>query len=161
MEVTNHMESHNLDEFPIPKEKLPIFINEPLLIDRSLEWITETRHIAEPLTDEDNIRVYIPMDISKESILRRLDWIIQKYGEVSFWKNESDFSCDVYNLVLQIEIYDQYWLSYGVPYDGKHCEKTIELVKAFVVKLKDNDEGDGEMFPHDVIEELEQEYLHS
>ena len=100
------MEHHTLDEFPIPKEKQPVFINEPWLIDRSLEWIMETGYTAEPLSDEDNIRVYIPMDINKESILRRLRWIIQKYGAVSFWKNESDFSCDVDRLVAQIEIYD-------------------------------------------------------
>ncbi|SFB66353.1 hypothetical protein [Ruminococcus albus] len=70
------MEHHTLDEFPIPKEEQPIFINEPWLIDRSLEWIMETGVFAEPLPDDDNIRVYIPMDINKEAILRRLDWII-------------------------------------------------------------------------------------
>ena len=159
MEVTTHMEHHTLDEFPIPKEKQPIFINEPWLIDRSLEWIMETGVFAEPLPNEDNIRVYIPMDISKESIMRRLYWIIRKYGRVVTWKNETNFSCDVYSLVSQIEIYDQYWLSHGAPSDGKHCDKTKELVKAFVAELKDIDEGDGEMFPYNVIEELEQEYF--
>ena len=153
------MEHHNLDDFPIPKEKQPIFINEPWLIDRSLEWIMETGYTAEPLPDEDNVRVYIPMDISKEAILRRLRWIIQKYGSVSFWNNESDFSCDVDRLVSQIEIYDQYWLLHGASSDGKHCVKTIELVKEFVDILKDIDEGDSEMFPYNVMEELEQEYF--
>ena len=105
------MGHHTLDEFSIPKEKQPIFINEPWLIDRSLDWIMETGYTAEPLPDEGNIRVYIPMDISKESILRRLAWIFQKNGAVSFWKNESDFSSDVDRLVSQIEIYNQYWLS--------------------------------------------------
>ena len=152
------MEHHTFDEFPIPKESQPIFINEPWLIDRSLEWIMETGYTAELLPDEDNVRVYIPMDINKEAILRRLRWIIQKYGAVSFWNNESDFSCDVDRLVSQIEIYDKYWLSHGAPADGKHCMKTVEIVKEFVKELKDIDEGDGEMFPYDVIEELEQEY---
>ena len=58
------MEHHNLDVNPIPKDKKPMFINEPWLIDRSLEWIMETELTADPLPDEDNPRVYIPMDIS-------------------------------------------------------------------------------------------------
>lgn len=153
------MEQHILDEKPIPNDADPIFINEPWLIDRSLEWIMETGYTAEPLPDEDNIRVYFPMDISRSSIVRRLKWVIQKYGEVRAWKNESDYSCDVYNLVSQIEIYDQYWLSNGASSDGKHCKITIELVKEFVEALKEIPEGDGEMFPYNVIDELEQEYF--
>ena len=153
------MEQHILDDKPIPNDADPIFINEPWLIDRSLEWIMETGYTAEPLPEEDNIRVYIPMDISRSSIIRRLKWDIQKYGEVRAWKNETDYSSEVYKLVFQIEIYDQYWLLHGASSDGKHCKATIELVKEFVKALKEIPEGDGEMFPYNVIDELEQEYL--
>lgn len=153
------MDKHILDENPKNNGTKPIYINEPWLIDRSLEWMMVEGYSAEPLPDEDNVRVYIPMDISSSSILRRLERVIQRYGEVSFWNNESDYSCDVYCLVSQIEIYDQYWLSNGSPSDGRHTCKTRELVKELVEKLKAIPEGDGEIFPYNVIEELTGEYL--
>ena len=52
------MEHHSLDSFPIPKDEKPLYLNEPWLIDRSLEWIMQERVFEEPLPDEDNIRVY-------------------------------------------------------------------------------------------------------
>ena len=143
------MENH-IVENPIPNTEKPIFINEPWLIDRSLSETEEN--------DEDSFRVYIPMDISCSSILRRLAYIIKKYGEVSFWNNESDYSCEVYALVSQIEIYDQYWSSHGMS-DGKHSKNTAELVRLFVDMLKEIPEGDGERFPYEIINTLEQEYL--
>ena len=153
------MEHHNLDVYPIPKDKKPLFINEPWLIDRSLEWIMETELTAEPLPDEDNIRVYMPMDISKNSILRRLDWIIREYGEVSCWNNESDYACEVVNLIAQIEIYDQVWFVRHMPKEGKHSLEVIELVKEFIKRLEEIPEGDGDMFPYTTIEKLRNEFI--
>ena len=66
------MEHHDLDINPISKESKPLLINEPWLIDRSLQWIQETGYDPTPLPDDDNIRVYLPMDICKSAILRRL-----------------------------------------------------------------------------------------
>lgn len=43
------MEHHDLDIDPIPKESRPLFINEPWLIDRSLQWIQETGYNPTPL----------------------------------------------------------------------------------------------------------------
>ena len=51
------MEHHDLDIDPIPKGSKPLFINEPWLIDRSLQWIRETGYDPTPLPDDDNIRV--------------------------------------------------------------------------------------------------------
>ena len=99
------------------------------------------------------------MDISKASILRRLDWVIKHYGEVSFWNNESDFDCDVQNLISQIEIYDQIWFVGHMPKQGRHSAEAIELVRKFIEKLKEIPEGDGEMFPYDTIEQLQTEYI--
>ena len=152
------MEHNKLDVFPMPEDEKPLYINEPWLIDRSLEWIMQERVSAESLTDEDNIRVYLPMDISKASILRRLDWVIKHYGEVSFWNNELDFGCDVQNLISQIEIYDQIWFVRHMPKQGRHSAEAIELVKKFIEKLKEIPDGDGEMFPYNTIEELQKEY---
>ena len=112
------MNHHNLDAHPIPKEKIPLFINEPWLIDNSLQWRQECGYSPEPLDDADNIRVYVPLDICKESILRRLDEVIRQRGPISE-KNESDYSNDVITLIEQIEIYDQVWFIRHMPKQGK------------------------------------------
>ena len=36
------LEHHNLDNHPLPKDAKPLYINEPWLIDSSLQWIQET-----------------------------------------------------------------------------------------------------------------------
>ena len=97
------MEHHDLDIDPIPKESKPLFINEPWLIDRSLQWIRETGYDPTPLPDDDNIRVYLPMDICKSAILRRLADVISLYGQAAE-ANEMDFSYDVNSLISQIDI---------------------------------------------------------
>ena len=152
------MDHHSLDVFPIPKDKQPMYINEPWLIDRSMEWIMETGYIKYPLPDEDNIRVYIPMDLNKSAILRRLDWIIRHYGECNE-ENESDFACDVINLISQIEIYDQIWYLRHMPKEGKHSVEAIELVKEFVAKLEDIPDGCSEIFPFSTIKKLKEEFI--
>ena len=74
------MEHHSLDSYPIPKEKSPLYINEPWLVDKSLlEYSTQ----REPDAKEDNIRIYVPIDLNRDAILRRLDRIIQQYGEAT------------------------------------------------------------------------------
>ena len=85
------MEHHSLDPYPIPKDKKPLYINEPWLIDKSL---LEYPHHREPDEKEDNIRIYLPMDLNKDAILRRLDNVIGLYGEARE-DNEIEFSIDV------------------------------------------------------------------
>lgn len=74
------MVHHDLDPYPIPREKAPLYINEPELIDKSLELCMSIGKLEK---QEDNIRVYIPLDISKDVILRRLDRVIMQYGEAT------------------------------------------------------------------------------
>ena len=152
------MEHHNLDAHPIPKEQKPLFINEPWMIDKSLQWIQEEGYDPAPLPDEDNIRVYIPMDICKSAILRRLTEIIGLYGATTE-ENEMDYAYDVVNLISQIEIYDQIWFVRHMPKQGKHSVEAIELVKEFVKKLEDIEEADSEMFPYTTIEKLKKEFI--
>lgn len=92
------MEHHNLDINPIPKNSKPLFINESWLIDRSLQWIQETDYDPTPLPDDDNIRIYLPMDICKSAILRRLADAISHYGSATE-ANEIDYSYEV-NTIL-------------------------------------------------------------
>ena len=113
------MEHHRLDPYPIPKDKTPLCINEPWLIDKSLLEYPPRR---EPDEKEDNVRIYVPMDLNRVAILRRLDRVIAHYGEATE-ENEMEFSVDVGMIVSQIEIYDQVWFVRHVPEKGEHSNE--------------------------------------
>lgn len=113
------MTHHPLDVHPIPKETSPLYVNEPWLIDLSIleqaQLITNLRRA--PDQKDDNIRIYVPLDLNKDAILRRLNSIIYRYGEANE-ENEMDFSQDVRMLISQIEIYDQIWYGRHMPEEG-------------------------------------------
>ena len=48
---------------------------------------------------EDNIRIYVPIDINRDSIIRRLNYIVSRYGEANE-ENETNFSEDVAMLIF-------------------------------------------------------------
>ncbi len=37
------MKHHRLDQYPIPKDKTPLYVNEPWLVDRSLLLYSQNR----------------------------------------------------------------------------------------------------------------------
>lgn len=123
---------HNIDPYPIPKGKSPLYINEPWLIDESM-W--EYPPDNSPLQDPDAVRVYVPLDLSKAAILRRLDFIIACYDEANE-ENEMNFSADVEALVAQIEVYDQIWYVRHMPADGERSMEAKELVREFIARLE-------------------------
>ena len=149
------MEHHRLDPYPIPKEKTPLCINEPWLIDKSLLEYPPRR---EPDEQEDNVRIYIPMDLNRDAILRRLDRVIAHYGEATE-ENEMEFGVDVGMIISQVEIYDQVWFVRHMPDKGEHSNEAKELVREIIDRLKEISDGCAECFPFDTIDELEQEYL--
>ena len=151
------MEHHTLDVHPIPKEKTPMFINEPWLIDRTI-FETATSLSPEPEQEEDNIRVYIPLDINREAIFRRLHEIVYRYEEANE-ANEFNFESEVEQLVSQIEIYDQIWYVRHMPKEGKHSAEAISLVREFISRLEEIPDGCAETFPFEMIDELTEEYL--
>ena len=114
------MEHHSLDPYPIPKDKKPLYINEPWLIDKSL---LEYPHHREPDEKEDNIRIYLPMDLNKDAILRRLDNVIGLYGEARE-DNEIEFSIDVHNLKFMIR--------YGLYVICRKRENIVEKQKSLL-----------------------------
>ena len=146
--------NHLLDPYPIPKDKAPLYINAPYLIDKSL---SEMIIREEPEDEEDNIRVYLPMDLNRKAIMRRLDRVIYHYGETNE-ENESEFSLDVRQIISQIEIYDRVWYIRHMPESGDHSLEGIELVKEFISKLEQIPDGCAECFPFEQIEELKREY---
>ncbi len=149
------MEHHRLDPYPIPKEKTPLCINEPWLIDKSLLEYPPRR---EPDEQEDNVRIYIPMDLNRDAILRRLDRVIAHYGEATE-ENEMEFGVDVGMIISQVEIYDQVWFVRHMPDKGEHSNEAKELVREIIDRLKEISDGCAECFPFDTIDELEREYL--
>lgn len=149
------MNHHQLDPYPVPKDKGPMYINEPWIVDKTL---LEYPKVSEPDDKEDNVRIYVPIDLNKDAILRRLDRIIYHYEEANE-DNESEFSTDVNMLIAQIEIYDQIWYVRHMPKEGAHSAEAVNLVKEFVARLEEIPDGCAEMFPFETIDELKKEYL--
>lgn len=150
------MRRHKLDPYPITKDKAPLYINEPWLIDESLG--SSPLDNTEPENQRDNIRVYIPLDLNKKAILRRLMRVISKYGGVTE-VNESEYSLAVKHLVSQVEIYDQLWYVRHMPEVGNHSLEAIELVREMIVLLETISDCGAEGFLSETIELLRMNYL--
>lgn len=149
------MARHSLDPWPIPKDKMPLYINEPWLIDQSL---LDDLPSSQEEIQEDNIRVFIPLDINRVAVLRRIKTIIEKYGEANE-ENEFAFQSEIEAIVAQIEIYDQIWFARTMPPNRKHSEKATELVHEVVSLLKGIPDGCAEVFPFELIDVLDMEYV--
>lgn len=151
------MDHHNLDICPIPRDKSPLYINEPWIIDETADI-----RVSEPDPASDNVRVYVPLDLNRETILRRLQYIKSKYGDVD-WKNETSISVEVALLIHQIEIYDQVQYVRHMPKastqpgEKTHSMEATSLVKEFIKELEEIDSS-GDTFPYEKIEELRKEF---
>ena len=144
------MPRHKLDIYPHPKDKEPLFINDPEIAGELYKDLNECA--------KDNIRIYVPIDINKNSVIRRLKTTINRYGEANE-ENEMLFSADVENIKSLIEIYDQVWYVRHMPDSGEHSKEGVELVREFIACLEDIPDGCAECFPFDMINELTEEYL--
>ena len=149
------MPHHRLDPYPIPKDRTPLFVNEPYLIDKTLLNIPIQR---DPELQDDNVRIYIPMDLNHDAILRRLRNLIYQYGETTE-ENELSFRTDVYMIVSQLEIYDQLWYVRHMPENGNHSLEGQKLAADMIALLEAIPDGCAEMFPFELIDELKEEYL--
>ena len=151
------MDHHNLDICPIPRDKSPLYINEPWIIDETADI-----RVSEPDPAADNVRVYVPLDLNRETILRRLRYIKSKYGDVD-WRNETSISVEVALLIHQIEIYDQVHYARHMPKaltnpgEKAHSMEATSLVKEFIKELEEIDSS-GDTFPYEKIEELRKEF---
>ena len=147
---------HRIDPKPVPEQVS--YINEPWIVDGTKMPMQEGKFKPEELIDKspDNVRVYVPLDISHSAVMRRLSAVIQKYGEANE-ENEFAFETDVCRLITQVEIYDQLHYVRG-NMEGKHSEEAINLIRDFVDQLKEIPDGCAEIFPFELIDELEEEY---
>lgn len=147
---------HRIDPKPVPEQVS--YINEPWIVDDTKMPMLEGKFRPEELIDKssDNVRVYIPLDINHAAVMRRLCAVIQKYGEANEG-NEFAFEAEVCRLVTQVEIYDQIHYLRG-NMEGKHSEEARTLMRDFVGQLKEIQDGCAELFPFELIDELEEEY---
>lgn len=145
---------HSLDPYPIPKDKTPMFINEQHMAEI---YDFEFKKDGSVPDDDDNIRVYVPLDLNRRLILRRLSRVINHYKEANE-KNEIAFQADVLKIVSQIEIYDQIWYIRHMPGKREHSSEATELVREFVKMLEEIPDGGAELFPFELVDELRNEY---
>ena len=159
---------HDLDVHPIPEKVL--YINELGIADMAFYYNTEEQH-QKALTGrtrtnggilpDDNVRVYVPLDLNAAQILSRLQQIYQ-IMESPNDTNELEFSYQVGKIISQLEIYDQVWVARDLGNavrieEHLHSKNGIELASKIVGVLLE-DEGCAERFPYDVVDELKKEF---
>ena len=108
---------HDLDIHPIPEKVL--YINDLTIADTASYYETrkqyqkaltgETRANGGILPD-DNVRIYVPLDLNADQILHRLHQIYRIMGSPDDM-NESDFCVETGKIIAQLEIYDQIWVA--------------------------------------------------
>ena len=145
---------HNLDPHPFPEDEGTLFVNEPTIVDGSIPVFLE----GADTVAVDNVRVYVPIDLNRAAILRRLQHVMCRYGEANE-SNEMCFEGDVEQLIVQIEIYDQIHYVRNMPEGGRHSVEAVSLVEEFVERLEKIPDGCAECFPFEMIERLRVEYL--
>lgn len=110
---------------------------------------------------EDNIRVYIPLDLSFDSIIRRRNYIYSVLGKPAE-KNEFAFETEVGHIISELEIYDQVWVvreisDIKITGETLHSKRGMELAEE-IVRILEEHEGNAELFPYETIDELKKEY---
>ncbi len=123
-----------------------MFINEPWLIDKTLLESCEEEY---PDKEKDNIRVYVPLDRNHSAILRRLEAVIDRYGEANE-ENEMDFSIDVEGILSQVEIYDQIWYVREYQETMRHSQTILRRLEAVIDRYGEANEENEMDFSIDV-----------
>lgn len=160
---------HKLDVAPIPEKVL--YINELDLVAPNIyRTIKEYEKALEGKTisnggilPDDNVRIYVPMNLNAEEIMQRLEILYFAFGSPTE-RNEASYDEAVRQLVSQLEIYDQVWvardLAHAVQKENGgivHSRKGIELAQKMVDYLSE-DEGSAELFPFEIIDELKEAF---
>ena len=159
---------HNLDIHPIPEKVL--YINELEIADTACYYDTKEQHqkalagktrINGGVLPDDNVHIYVPLDLNAQQILNRLQQIY-RVMESPDDMNEMEFSYQVSKIISQLEIYDQVWVARDLGNAVKvaehlHSKNGIELAGK-IINILLEDEGCAESFPYDVVDELKVEF---
>lgn len=110
---------------------------------------------------DDNVRVYVPLDLNAAQILNRLQQIY-RIMESPDDTNELEFFYQVGKIISQLEIYDQVWVARDLGNavrikEHLHSKNGIELAGK-IVSILLKDEGRAERFPYDVVDKLKMEF---
>lgn len=159
---------HDLDIHPIPEKVL--YINDLTIADTASYYETRKQY-QKALTGElranggilpdDNVRIYVPLNLNANQILHRLHQIYRVMGSPDDM-NEFDFCVETRKIIAQLEIYDQVWVARDLKNavkinDNIHSPKGIQLAREIISILME-DEGCAECFPYDIIAELKTEF---
>lgn len=156
---------HNLDIHPIP-DKRHLFINELSLADSIYSIRFELKkQVKEALENPppDVIRVYVPLDLSPDLIIRRLEYVYTTLGYPDE-RNEHNYCSEVARVITQLEIFDQIHAvrdpdtAMKGEIGHRHSTEGIELAGRIVSILEEHD-GSAECFPYELIDELKAEFL--
>ena len=159
---------HDLDINPIPEKVL--YINELEIADTVFYYDNEEQHqkalTGKTCTEggilpDDNVRIYVPLDLNADQILNRLQQIYQVMESPNDM-NELEFSYQVGKIISQLEIYDQVWVARESENavrieEHLHSKKGIELAGK-IIKVLLEDEGCAEDFPYEIVNELKVEF---
>ena len=161
---------HDLDITPIPEKVL--YVNDPIMgtiaepyntiDDYEMAKTGKTKAEGGVLPD-DNIRIYVPMDLNGSIIMRELHMLYGILGSPDEG-NELDFDVLTDKIIEKLEIYDQVW----VARDAKnavcmensgllHSKRGIALAQK-IIDFLEEDEGCAETFPYETIDRLREEW---
>lgn len=104
----------------------------------------------------DNVRIYIPVDINHDYLIQRLESVISIFGDLEE-ANETAFSIEVEDIIDQLEIYDKYWKSQDGNNETGHSAKGLAVAREILSMLEELD-GTAECFPYDTINMLKNEW---
>ena len=109
--------------------------------------------------------MYVPLDISEESILHELRMLYYTLGDLDE-SNEFSFFDDMSRIYRKLDIYDEAMMK-RYPEQIVHCKSengeadhsvhVIHIVKQ-MIRILEKNEGCAEMFPYDAIDTLREDY---
>ena len=145
---------HKLDIHPIPVDVL--YVNElslagkvPYETKQDMEKAVTGKFKKEGgILPDDNVRIYVPMDLNADAILRQLSSLYRTLGYPTE-SNESAYSSGVRRIISQLEIYDQVWSVRNVAdtvqqedCGVRHSRQGIGRARK-IVKYLENNEGNA------------------
>ena len=175
---------HNLDIKPTPEKVL--YINEPditgMFCGSGPEYLPDWEWLSAAETENaawyagqssDHVRVYVPLDLSKDCILAYFTAVLSHFGSADE-RNEMGFSSSIEQVITRLEIYDQVWYVRemskpwkddsacpdGSAQTSRHSRHATEIARVIVDELLQvaNDGCSAELFPYETIDMLCREY---
>ncbi len=161
---------HDLDIRPVPEKVL--YVNDPIMgtIAEPYDTIDDYEMAKTGKTEteggvlpDDNIRIYVPMDLNGSIIMRELHMLYGILGSPDDY-NEVDFAVLTDKVIQKLEIYDQVWVARDVKNTVRmektgllHSKRGIALAQE-IIDFLEEDEGCAVIFPYETIDRLKEEW---